>query len=325
EVPKGADAATVELEDKPIQSATHFEDGVPRADLDQSAQLHMGKTTSLSGKLSAAGMAIGGVWTAVNVGMQIASLGSPAAMAGGVALTAASLFAGYAAADLGSGFFHHFIDNYPDEHTPVIGAMAKEFQEHHFRTYDLLESTFLDNCENAGKFIAPAAVASAAINPHYAVQAAFLAFSLGSYLAQGSHRWTHTKDVPAIGKFMQKVGLAQGKKSHAIHHRMPWDDHYCIVNGMWNPLASKIDLWRRVENFYYKAFGAEPKSWRDPGVRALALGEITKDEFLEKQGINRKIFSEIIKGEREYWRQEDERRREGLPGWATEKRNDLEH
>ncbi len=305
--PQGYKAATVELEGLPQEADTHYSDGTPRSDLSDSAQIKSDHPTSPLGKVVAGVMLGAGVWTVANIASQVASAG-PA----GVALAAGALVAGYAAADLSSGIFHHWVDNYPTPETPVVGKMAKEFQEHHFRTYDLLEVSFLDNCVNAGRFLAPMMGLVAAANPHYAVAASAMAFLTGGYLAQGSHRWTHMKTPPPVGRLMQAVGLAQSKESHARHHRMPWSDNYCIVNGMWNPLLSKTDFWRKLENVYHQATGIEPKSWRDPGVKQLALGEISKAEFLAHQKENRKIFSEVISDERKFWREQDQARREAL-------------
>jgi ubiquitin-conjugating enzyme E2 variant len=299
---RGHDAATVELEDKPVQADTHYADGTPRSDLSTSAQLRCGSPpTSALGKVVAGVMLGGGLWTAANIASQVASAG-PA----GVALAAGALVGGYAAADLASGIFHHWVDNYPTAQTPVVGKMAREFQEHHFRTYDLLEFSLLDNCVNAGRFLAPVMAAVAATNPHYTVAAGALAFLSGGYLAQGSHRWSHMQNPPRIGKLMQNLGLAQSKKNHATHHRMPWADYYCIVNGMWNPLLSRTDFWRKLEKVYYQATGAEPKSWRDQGVRELALGQISRAEFLQGQDVNRKAFAERIRDERSFWRSQDQ-------------------
>ncbi len=100
---------------------------------------------------------------------------------------------------------------------------------------------------------------------------------------------------------MQKVGLAQSKEDHFTHHKMPWSDNYCIVNGMWNPLLNKSDAWRKWEGVIHKVTGAEPNSWRDPGVKELALGEITKGEFLERRSGDNKVFRQTVKnaGERD--------------------------
>ncbi len=117
----------------------------------------------------------------------------------------------------------------------------------------------------------------------------------GLFLTQASHRWTHEPEPPKIAKFLQKVGMAQGKEDHFVHHRMPWSDNYCIVNGMFNPVLTKNDFWRKWEGAIHKVTGAEPNSWRDPGVKELALGEITKEEFLERRGEDKKIFKQKVK------------------------------
>ena len=136
-----------------------------------------------------------------------------------------------------------------------------------------------------------------ATNCHWSVQAFALGFNGGGFLAQGSHRWTHMKNPPAIARVVQKLNLMQSREQHALHHKMPWADNYCIVNGMWNPLLSKTHFFRKWEKAIYNITGAQPHCWKDPGVKAFALGQISEDEFLKNQGMNRKIFREIVRGE----------------------------
>lgn len=230
--------------------------------------------------------------TAVNIGTQIAGLPGLTGKLIGAGVTAGMLVAGYAATDLASGVFHHWIDNYPKPNTPFIGKLAAEFQLHHRDHYSLLKSPFISNCARAGIFLAPAMAGVAVANPHFAVSAFSLSFLAGGFFAQGSHRWTHSENPPAIGRFMQKFGLAQTKKDHAEHHDMPWATNYCIVNGMWNPLMEKYDGWRKLENVYHKLTGAEPETWNDVATKKLALGEIDKPTFLEMQRETLKDFAD---------------------------------
>ncbi|MGE0496177.1 MAG: fatty acid desaturase CarF family protein [Vulcanimicrobiota bacterium] len=266
----------------------------------------------LSHKLVAAAGALG---TAACVGRMLWQVAEQPTLGAKIAWGAGALaagVAGYAAADFGSGVFHHFIDNYPKKpdiakpgelswNTPVIGDMAAEFQVHHHFTRDLEKVPFISNLYPSGKFMWAGLAALAAFSPNAAVTAAGTAFLGGAFLAQGSHRWTHEPNPPAIGKFLQKVGLAQSKEDHYTHHKMPWADHYCIVNGMWNPVLTRNDFWRKWEGLIYRTTGAEPNSWRDPGVKELALGEITKEEFLNRRPEDKKIFQSLVRasGERE--------------------------
>ncbi len=60
---------------------------------------------------------------------------------------------------------------------------------------------------------------------------------------------------------------------------------------------TKTHFFRKWEKMIHTVTGAEPHCWKDPGVKAFALGQISEDEFLKNQGINRKIFREIVKGQ----------------------------
>ncbi|MEW6278772.1 MAG: fatty acid desaturase CarF family protein [Candidatus Eremiobacterota bacterium] len=270
---------------------------------------YQGKKPQILSLACAATMGIAGGWTAANVASQIAGLPGLEGKLIGIGVAAAAAFAGYAASDLASGVFHHWIDNYPKPSDPFIGRLAAEFQGHHRDHYSLLHSTFLDNCARAGVFLAPLMVATAVVNPHYALGTAALTFLGGGFLAQGSHRWAHQENPPAIGKFCQKVGLAQPKQNHAEHHDMPWATNYCIVNGMWNPLMEKYDGWRKLEWLYHKISGAVPETWNDEATRKLALGEITKEEFLKLHPYTVKDFAAMAQ---ERWDKDFVQR---LGGW----------
>ncbi|GMU55925.1 MAG: hypothetical protein AMXMBFR33_50710 [Candidatus Xenobia bacterium] len=253
-------------------------------------------------------MTAGAVMTAVNVAAQVAMLPGLEGKLIGAGVVAASLVAGYAAADMASGVFHHWIDNYPKPTSPYIGKLAAEFQYHHRDHYSLLKVPFLSNCSRAGIFMAPMMAAVGLTNPHYAAGAFGLSFLAGGFFAQGSHRWTHTENPPALGKLMQKLHLAQTKRDHAEHHDMPWATNYCIVNGMWNPLMEKYDGWRKLENLYFKLTGAVPETWNDEATKKLALGEIDKPTFLEMQRETLKAFADHA---HEKWENDYARRLEG--------------
>ena len=253
--------------------------------------------TPLINKLACGAVLGSAAWLATNVALQVAGAGS---VAGAVALGAgalASAAAGYVAADLTSGVFHHWIDNYPTYQTPVIGDTAYAFQVHHHKVHDLETESIWTNMAAAGRFMWIPMAAVAATGPNLAVQAATLGFTLGGFLAQGSHRWTHEKNPPKIASLLQKMHLMQSREQHALHHKMPWADNYCIVNGMWNPLLSRTHFFRKWEKAIYQVTGKEPHCWKDPGVKAFALGQISENEFLANQGLNRKIFRNIVKGE----------------------------
>ncbi|MCA9793952.1 MAG: hypothetical protein KC910_19220 [Candidatus Eremiobacteraeota bacterium] len=269
----------------------------PTAGQEPEDRVEVGVRTPLKHKVAAALCLGSGVAIAANIVRDVAGqpgLGNKVAT-GALALGAA--VAGYVSADLSSGIFHHFIDNYPNEDTPVIGKMAYEFQTHHHNIHSLEKVSYISNLYEVGRVMWAPLLATAVLNPGPAASAFTLAFLEGGYLAQGSHRWAHMDNPPAIAKVLQKVGLAQSKPNHQAHHKMPWDDYYCIVNGMWNKPLGKVDFFRKWEKAIYKVTGAEPNSWKDPAVKAFALGEINKDEFLKQKDLNRADFAKMIRAE----------------------------
>ncbi|MGE0495270.1 MAG: fatty acid desaturase CarF family protein [Vulcanimicrobiota bacterium] len=246
--------------------------------------------SNLAHKVVGAAMAGGTAMLLTKMGMQIAAmpdLGTQ--LAAGAACVGAAVGA-YAAADLASGVFHWTIDNYPSPDTPILGPMAAEFQVHHNDATDLSRGTLLSNMYPAGSAMSFPLLAAAFLTPTTptvglltpALGAAAISFFAGGYLAQGSHRYSHEENPPAFAKFLQKTGLAQSPANHAQHHTKPWDTYYCIVNGMWNPVLDKTDFWRKLEAGVYKVTGAEPNSWRDPDVKARALGEIDRETFEQR-------------------------------------------
>ncbi|MGE0494010.1 MAG: fatty acid desaturase CarF family protein [Vulcanimicrobiota bacterium] len=282
---------------KPMPTPARTAAPKPAADQEPEDRVETSVKTPLSHKVTAALCLGSGVAIAANIVRDVASqpgVGNKVAT-GALALGAA--VAGYVSADLVSGVFHHFIDNYPNEDTPIIGNLAYEFQTHHHNIHSLEKSSYLTNLHEAGKVMWVPLLATAALNPGPLASAFSLAFLEGAYLAQGSHRWAHMDNPPAIAKVLQKVGLAQPKPNHQAHHKMPWDDYYCIVNGMWNKPLGKIDFFRKWEKAIHKVTGAEPNSWKDPAVKAFALGEIDKDEFLKQKDLNRAEFARMIRAE----------------------------
>ena len=55
-------------------------------------------------------------------------------------------FLGLAVADATSGIAHWFLDHHAQQHWPLIGRIAAEFQEHHDKPDGLYEKTFWSNC-----------------------------------------------------------------------------------------------------------------------------------------------------------------------------------
>lgn len=227
--------------------------------------------------------------------LQVANSSSP--LLAGATVAAASVGA-YLAADLGSGFFHHAVDNYAKPESKVFGKMATEFMVHHYFAHSMEQHEVSYYVDPTMKFMAPAlAAAAVGVGTGLIPATAGTAFATavgGGLFAQVSHSWTHSPNPPKPAKFLQKVGIAQDNVDHREHHRAPWTGNYCIVNGALNPLLDKTNFWRKWERGVYAVTGAEPKSWQHPAVKDYALGKIDKAQFEDRFRDEISVFKENI-------------------------------
>lgn len=201
----------------------------------------------------------------------------------GAALAAAPLRAGCGAAaglmfaDFLSGAFHWATDNYGSIQTPVVGFACAAFQGHHLAPWTIAHRGFANNVHKIAAATTPMVLAAHLSLPPAA--AAFVSVALhGQMWAQEFHRWSHIppRTRNRVQRALQARGLALTTREHGLHHRPPYDKHYCILTGGLNPLldARPVLLWRRLEAFFYRHTGVEPNSWTEPGgdaVKALAL------------------------------------------------------
>lgn len=245
------------------------------------------------------GLALG----TANLAAQVLSAGSlPAATATG-ALALGCGVAGWVAADLASGFFHHWVDNYPRPEDKVVGDLAYSFQVHHHKVTDMSEPPLGTNLAQMGQFSAIPMVLGALVNPPAAALAGLLGFTGAAYLLQGSHRWSHENNPPPLARKLEALGIIQSREDHMAHHRPPYKGNYCIVNGMWNPLLEKTHFWRGWEKLIYRCTGAEPKCWRDPAVKDFALGSIDEATMNRRVRENSKDFLKLDKRDFEQMQQ----------------------
>jgi TMEM189-like protein len=234
-------------------------------------------------------------WAAIDVAQDIAAGGSPLAVAGKVAMNGAALAGGYMAADVASGMMHHWADQYanPESNNPMVKKFAKQSQRHHF---------FPGKLGNYGpaywahplSLVAWAPlVASTALGAPAPVTSALLGLVGGTTHYGNFHNWSHMRnsDVPPIGKALQKVGLAIGKREHGQHHGLPWNSDYCIVSGAMNKPLDAIEFWPKYEKLVHKVTGKEAESWAQKDYKEYIDGKIDKEEYISRMKEVRKDFS----------------------------------
>jgi hypothetical protein len=161
--------------------------------------------------------------------------------------------AGWAAADLVSGVVHFLADNFGSPETPVIGsAFVKPFRDHHTDPSGILDNSFL--IANGGNCVVvlPPMLLVLALVPvsstpvGYIFGASFLVFSVAIFLTNQFHKWAHMESPPRPVAWMQARGMILSREHHDIHHRSPFDTHYCITSGWWNPLLERTRAFARI-------------------------------------------------------------------------------
>ena len=60
------------------------------------------------------------------------------------------------------------------------------------------------------------------------------------------------------------IGLMQGFKHHARHHRAGKDTHYCVMTNYLNPVLERAHFFRSLETLIFKMTRALPR--RDESV-----------------------------------------------------------
>jgi hypothetical protein len=183
----------------------------------------------------------------------------------------ATVFASYVLADLGTGIFHWSVDNYGDKNTPVAGNVIDAFQGHHRWPWTITKRQWANNIHKT------------CIAPLFFTVPQLLVFGgsdmqgsgdsdlfFGSFwalvvLSQQTHAWAHMKpsDQPKIVTKLQDMNLMLTRKDHGAHHRSPFEGHYCIINGWWNPLLDDSHFFRKLERVIYEKTGVAPRCWTE--------------------------------------------------------------
>ena len=247
-------------------------------------------------KLSYGAVLAAGAWTAFNLATDIASAGSALGVVAKVATSGAALVGGYLAADVASGLMHHWADQYadPNSENKHVKKFAKQSQRHHFHPTKLGNYT-PSYWAHPLSLVAWAPLAAvSAVGAPAPLLAAALGLVGGTTHYGNFHNWAHmpNRKVPAVGKALQKAGLAIDKKAHGKHHGLPWNSDYCIVNGAMNKPLNAMEFWPKYEKLVHKITGKEAESWSQKDYKAYIDGDISKEEYIGRMKDVRKDFRE---------------------------------
>lgn len=154
--------------------------------------------------------------------------------------------AGLLLADFLTGFFHWLEDRYGSESWPVLGRwVIAPNRLHHREPLAFTRASFLTR--NGTTALAAMVVGLAllvALGPSLWLAVAFVSGAL----ANEFHFWTHRPDrAPRFVRIMRRIGLAQSRNHHALHHAAPSDRRYCILTAWLNPILDRVGFWRLLE------------------------------------------------------------------------------
>ncbi|CEM05794.1 unnamed protein product [Vitrella brassicaformis CCMP3155] len=164
--------------------------------------------------------------------------------------------------DLFSGVFHWAVDNYGNKNTPVFGSVIEGFQGHHKYPWTITYRPFANNVYKICYGVLLIMATTFILQAPPAVRVFMTVFGLSQVMAQEFHKYSHMTKPPIIVQRLQGMGLMLPRKEHGLHHSEPFEGHYSILFGWFNPLLDHSQVFRLMERAIYKWNGHMPNSWK---------------------------------------------------------------
>ncbi len=120
-----------------------------------------------------------------------------------------------------SGLLHITFDNPAFQHTPFIGAMARDFQWHHKKPTHICNQTWPKFLGAIDSGVVVLFVIGTFIHPKSKWMRMFTIISFPLfYLMMASHRWSHIRreQLPPIVQVLQQTGILLSQEVHSVHH-----------------------------------------------------------------------------------------------------------
>lgn len=178
---------------------------------------------------------------------------------------------GYVGADFASGFVHWLGDTYGDEDMPLLGqAFIKPFREHHVTPKGIVAHDYVTVNGNNSIVLAMYMIPISLLftdpgSPfQFFVLVTSVTFTMGVFMTNQFHKWSHMDDPPAYIRKMQDWGLILGREHHDVHHTAPYDAYYCITCGWLNPVLNRIQFFETLERIVYRVLGIRTAREKNP-------------------------------------------------------------
>ena len=175
---------------------------------------------------------------------------------------------GFFIADLLTGTFHWFEDNYFHYclDYPIINKISKANELHHFFPRDITHYTYIENMS----YTLPATVILILfillIRPSFVLNHPFMFISFFIFSSSSNiiHRFSHERNCERhpIVSYLQKQKVLVSSDEHKKHHDEP-NCNFCVISPFSNYILERIHFWRSLEFIIDKMFGIVPH--RKPG------------------------------------------------------------
>lgn len=169
--------------------------------------------------------------------------------------------------DFASQLGHKWLDSYASETHPLWGKPAQEFRKHHECATNLNHVPYLSHVAAFGKIMAPLFILASLVDwrTSPALGLNVVTFLLLYMNVTEIHKQAHRRDPHWFARALQKTGLTLTYEQHIRHHRPPFDSEYSVLNGWSQGLTSRLDLWRRMDRWFWRTYGELPRTWiQDP-------------------------------------------------------------
>lgn len=160
--------------------------------------------------------------------------------------------------DLLSGIFHWWEDRYGKTDWPILGKYIIEPNiNHHKHPSDMCKDGYWSHSFISMLFAIPLAI----LSWYYGLCILTIGFLLVTQ-ANEVHSWAHEKQNRLI-RFFQRIGLLLSPKHHAVHHKRPYTQRYCVMTNLLNPILHRIYFWNILEQLVWTTIGVMPNPERE--------------------------------------------------------------
>lgn len=173
-------------------------------------------------------------------------------------------------ADLMSGIVHWYIDTYGDPDTPVLGKHVYwPTINHHARPLDCTRAGFWSR---NGPLLGLYSLFLVGFVVLGWINAFTLSALAAGLFASEVHVWSHKpkRRRPALVRWLQERQIILTPKAHWAHHTGGFNQRYCTLTNVLNPVLDNLRIFRLVEGM------VEGLGRRKPRDEIMGIGPLAR-------------------------------------------------